>query len=129
GAATDPVARYDLQESVSLAFIAALQTLPSRQRAALLLRDVLGWSARETADALDQSVSATNSAVHRARVALRTSHHRSGITAVPAAGPEDAFARRLLEAYVRAWAADDIDALLATMREDVRLAMPPSPGW
>jgi RNA polymerase sigma-70 factor (ECF subfamily) len=129
GASTDPAARYDLQESVSLAFIAALQVLPPRQRAVLLLRDVLGWSARESADALDQSVSATTSALHRARVALRTSHHRSGISAVPAAAPEDPFARRLLEAYVRAWAADDIDALLATMREDVRLAMPPSPAW
>jgi RNA polymerase sigma-70 factor (ECF subfamily) len=129
GAATDPAARYDLQESVSLAFIAALQVLPPRQRAVLLLRDVLGWSARETADALDQSVSATTSSLHRARVALRSSHHRSGIAAVPAAGPDDPFARRLLEAYVRAWATEDIDALLATMREDVRLEMPPSPAW
>ena len=129
GAATDPAARYDLRESVSLAFIAALQVLQPRQRAVLLLRDVLGWSAREAADALDQSVSATNSALHRARVALRASHHLSGVAAVPAAAPEDPFARRLLVAYVRAWAADDIDALLATMREDVRLAMPPSPAW
>jgi len=129
GAASDPAARYSLQESVSLAFIAALQVLPPRQRAVLLLRDVLGWSAGEAADALDQSVSATNSALHRARVALQATHHRTGSTAVAAAAPEDAFARRLLEAYVRAWAADDIDALLATMREDVRLAMPPSPAW
>jgi RNA polymerase sigma-70 factor (ECF subfamily) len=129
GAASDPAARYDLQESVSLAFIAALQILPPRQRAVLLLRDVLGWSAREAADALDVSVGAANSALHRARVALRASHHRTGITAVPVAAPADPFARRLLEAYVRAWAADDIDALLATMREDVRLAMPPSPAW
>lgn len=129
GAATDPAARYDLRESVSLAFIAALQVLTPRQRAVLLLRDVLGWSAREAADALDQTVGATTSALHRARVALRTSHHRSGLAAIPAAAPEDPFARRLLEAYVRAWAADDIDALLATMREDVRLSMPPSPAW
>jgi RNA polymerase sigma-70 factor, ECF subfamily len=129
GAATDPAARYDLRESVSLAFIAALQLLPPRQRAVLLLRDVLGWSAGEAADALDQTVSATNSALHRARVALRESHHRSGALAVPAVGPEDPFARRLLEAYVRAWADDDIDGLLATMREDVQLSMPPSPAW
>jgi RNA polymerase sigma-70 factor (ECF subfamily) len=129
GAASDPAARYDLRESVSLAFIAALQVLPPRQRAVLLLRDVLGWSAREAADALDQTVSATNSALHRARVALRRTHHRSGALAVPAAGPDDPFAQRLLEAYVRAWADDDIDKLLAIMREDVQLAMPPSPAW
>jgi RNA polymerase sigma-70 factor (ECF subfamily) len=129
GAVSDPAARYDLQESVSLAFIAALQVLPPRQRAVLLLREVLGWSARETADALDQTVSATNSALHRARVALRRTHHRTGALAVPAAGPDDPFAQRLLDAYVRAWAADDIDGLLAIMREDVQLAMPPSPAW
>ena len=129
GAATDPAARYDLRESVSLAFIAALQVLPPRQRAVLLLRDVLGWSARESADALDQSVSATSSALHRARLALKATHHRTGSLAVPAVGPDDPFAQRLLEAYVRAWADDDIEGLLATMREDVQLAMPPSPAW
>jgi RNA polymerase sigma-70 factor (ECF subfamily) len=125
----DPAARYDLRESVSLAFIAALQVLPPRQRAVLLLRDVLGWSAREAADALDQSVGATESALHRARVALKATHHRTGLTAVAALRPDDAFARKLLDAYVRAWATDDVESLLATMREDVRLAMPPSPGW
>jgi RNA polymerase sigma-70 factor (ECF subfamily) len=129
GAASDPAARYDLRESVSLAFIAALQVLPPRQRAVLLLRDVLGWSARETADALDQTVSATNSSLHRARLALRRTHHRTGALAVAAAGPDDPFVQRLLEAYVRAWADDDIDGLLAIMREDVQLAMPPSPAW
>jgi RNA polymerase sigma-70 factor (ECF subfamily) len=128
-AGVDPAARYDLLESVSLAFIAALQVLPPRQRAVLLLRDVLGWSARETADALDLSVGAANSALHRARVALRSTHHRTGPEAVRAGGPREPFAQRLLEAYVRAWAADDVDGLLATMREDVRLSMPPSPGW
>jgi RNA polymerase sigma-70 factor (ECF subfamily) len=129
GAASDPAARYDLRESVSLAFIAALQVLPPRQRAVLLLRDVLGWSARETADALDQTVSATNSSLHRARMALRRTHHRTGPLAVSASGPDEPFAQRLLEAYVRAWANDDIDGLLAIMREDVQLAMPPSPAW
>jgi RNA polymerase sigma-70 factor (ECF subfamily) len=128
-AAADPAARYDLRESVSLAFIAALQVLPPRQRAVLLLRDVLGWSARETAAALDQSVAATNSSLHRARAALRTTHHRTGREAVAAAAPSEPVARRLLDAYVRAWAADDVDGLLETMREDVRLAMPPSPTW
>jgi RNA polymerase sigma-70 factor (ECF subfamily) len=128
-AAADPAARYDLRESVSLAFIAALQVLPPRQRAVLLLRDVLGWSARETAAALDQSVAATNSALHRARTALRVTHHRTGRDAVRAKAPSEPTTRRLLDAYVRAWAADDVDGLLATMREDVRLAMPPSTAW
>jgi RNA polymerase sigma-70 factor (ECF subfamily) len=129
GAAADPAARYDVRESVSLAFIAALQVLPPRQRAVLLLRDVLGWSAREAADALEQSVGATTSALHRARVALRATHHRTGPEAVAASAPTEPVARRLLDAYVRAWAADDVDGLIATMREDVRLAMPPSPTW
>jgi RNA polymerase sigma-70 factor, ECF subfamily len=129
GATHDPAARYDLRESVSLAFIAALQSLPARQRAVLLLRDVLGWHASETAAALAMSVPATNSALHRARAAMRATHHVSGRAAVPDRPPSDAVARRLLDAYIRAWAADDVAGLLATMREDVRLAMPPSPTW
>ena len=129
GAAHDPAARYELRESVSLAFIAALQSLPARQRAVLLLRDVLGWRAAETAAVLEMSVPATHSALHRARVAMRATHHVSGLAAVPDRPPSDAVARRLLDAYVRAWASDDVDGLLATMREDVRLAMPPSPTW
>ena len=129
GPALDPAARYDLRESVSLAFIAALQVLPPRQRAVLLLRDVLAWSARETAEALDMSVPAVNSALHRARTALEATHHRTGRDAVASAAPDDPAVRRLLDAYVRAWQADDVAGLLATMREDVRLAMPPSPSW
>lgn len=125
----DPAVRYDLRESVSLAFIAALQSLPARQRAVLLLRDVLGWAAAEAAAALEMSVPAVNSALHRARTALRTTHHRTGLAAVPDRPPPDEVTRRLLDAYVRAWATDDVSGLLATMREDVRLAMPPSPTW
>jgi RNA polymerase sigma-70 factor, ECF subfamily len=129
GVAHDPAARYDQRESVSLAFIAALQSMPARQRAVLLLRDVLGWQAGESAAPLEMSVSATNSALHRARVAMRETHHVTGIAAVPDRPPSDAVARRLLDSYVRAWASDDVAGLLATMREDVRLAMPPSPTW
>lgn len=129
GPGYDPAARYDLRESVSLAFIAALQVLPARQRAVLLLRDVLAWNARETADALDMSVPAVNSALHRARAALRATHHRTGRDAVPSSAPDDPTARRLLDAYVRAWQADDVAGLVEAMREDVRLAMPPSPSW
>jgi RNA polymerase sigma-70 factor (ECF subfamily) len=129
GVAHDPAARYDQRESVSLAFIAALQSLPARQRAVLLLRDVLGWQSAETAVALEMSVPAANSALHRARVAMRETHHVTGVAAVPDRPPSDAVARRLLDSYVRAWASDDVAGLLATMREDVRLAMPPSPTW
>jgi RNA polymerase sigma-70 factor (ECF subfamily) len=125
----DPAARYDRRESVSLAFIAALQSLPARQRAVLLLRDVLGWHAAEAASTLEMSIPAVNSALHRARTAMRTTHHRTGLAAVPDRPPSDAVARRLLDAYIRAWSTDDVGGLLATMREDVRLAMPPSPTW
>jgi RNA polymerase sigma-70 factor (ECF subfamily) len=129
GAEHDPAARYALRESVSLAFIAALHALPARPRAVILLRDVLAWSARETADALGMSVAAANSALHRARTALRATHHRSGVDAVVSRPPDDPATRRLLAAYLRAWESDDVPGLLATMREDVRLAMPPSPSW
>lgn len=125
----DPAARYDRRESVSLAFIAALQTLPARQRAVLLLRDVLGWAASETASTLEMSVPAVNSALHRARSSMRSTHHRTGAAAVSDRRPSDAVTRRLLDAYVKAWSTDDVGGLLATMREDVRLAMPPSPTW
>jgi RNA polymerase sigma-70 factor, ECF subfamily len=128
-AEADPAARYDLRESVSLAFIAALQALPARQRAVLLLRDVLGWQATEAAATLEMSVPAVNSTLHRARTVMRSTHHRTGLAAVPDRPPGNAVARHLLDAYVRAWSTDDVDGLLATMREDVRLAMPPSPTW
>jgi RNA polymerase sigma-70 factor (ECF subfamily) len=129
GADHDPAARYALRESVSLAFIAALQVLPARQRAVLLLRDVLAWNARETAEALGMTIAAANSALHRARSAMRMTHHRTGVDAVDSRPPDDPIVRRLLDAYLRAWEADDVRGLVATMREDVRLAMPPSPSW
>ncbi len=128
-AALDPAARYSLRESVSLAFLAALQALPPRQRAVLILRDVLAWSAPEVAGLLEMSVGAVTSALHRARGTLRRSHHRTGIDAMVGARPDDPRVRRLLEAYVRAWETDDVDGLVATLRHDVRLAMPPSPSW
>ncbi len=127
--AHDPAVRYSLRESVSLAFLAALQTLPARQRAVLILRDVLGWTAPEVATALETTEGSVNSLLHRARTAMRASHHAGGIEAMPSREPDDPALRRLLEAYMRAWEADDIDALVATLKEDVRLAMPPSPSW
>jgi len=117
----DPQAQYELRESVALAFVAALQVLSPPQRAALLLRDVVGLSADETADALEQSVSATNSALHRARVAIEDSSVRRE-PATPAHG-------ELLARYVRALEQHDIDAMLALVHEDMHTTMPPSPTW
>ena len=125
--ALDPAAAYSSAESVKLAFIAALQTLPARQRAVLILRDVLAWSAAETADALDMSLGAANSALHRARQTVAA----EGSQRDPVAQQdlEDPKIIRLLDAYMRAWQHDDIDGLVATLQADVRMAMPPSVSW
>jgi RNA polymerase sigma-70 factor (ECF subfamily) len=120
-----PAAEYTLKESVALAFVAALQVLTPPQRAVLLLRDVVGLSAAETAEALACSVSSANSTLHRARVALE---ERVG----PRAGwsPEvGAVDRALLERYVRAWEKGDLAAIIALLHADVTLSMPPSPTW
>jgi RNA polymerase sigma-70 factor (ECF subfamily) len=121
-----PEARYDRRESVELAFLAALQHLPPRQRAALLLRDVLAWSAAETASLLGASVPAVNSALQRARATLsqrlpaRDDTSRQGLPAAE---------RDLLARYVRAWEAGDLTALVTLLREDAVLMMPPVPEW
>lgn len=122
----DPASAYTVKESVALAFVAALQVLTPSQRAVLLLRDVVGLSAEETARALETTVSAANSALHRAREALETRvGPRSGWS--PDAGaPVD---RALLERYVRVWETSDLDAILALLHEDVTISMPPHPTW
>jgi RNA polymerase sigma-70 factor (ECF subfamily) len=114
----EPAAVVARRDSVALAFIAALQTLPATQRAVLILRDVLAWSASEVADLLDTSVAAVNSALQRARARLADG--------VPTpAGSVDPAERRVLDAFLRAWHARDIPALAALLRDDVTLAMPP----
>ena len=120
-----PASQYTMKESVALAFVAALQVLTPPQRAVLLLRDVVGLSAAETAEALACSVSSANSTLHRARVALE---QRVGPRAgwSPEAGPVD---RALLERYVRAWEKGNLDAIIAVLHDDVTLSMPPSPTW
>jgi RNA polymerase sigma-70 factor (ECF subfamily) len=112
-----PEARYDSHESVSLAFLTVLQVLPPRQRAVLLLRDVLTLRAAEVAALLEMSVAAVNSALQRARATLRSS----------AATSERPAPRMLLERYVRAWEAADVTGLVALLREDAVLTMPPKP--
>lgn len=117
----DPEARYSERESVALAFVAALQTLPARQRAILLLRDVLGFSAAETAELLEVTTAAVNSALQRARQSVQTR------TAVPDR-PSDEH-RRLLERFIRAWESGDPAAVVALLRDDAVFSMPPLPLW
>jgi RNA polymerase sigma-70 factor (ECF subfamily) len=125
--AVNPEAHYDARESVTLAFLATLQTLPGRQRAALILRDVLGWRASEVADLLGMSVAAVNSALRRARVSMKgykTDRKSSG--AAPADSEHTA---ALLSRYVDAWQAADAAGLVALLREDALITMPPLPLW
>jgi RNA polymerase sigma-70 factor, ECF subfamily len=116
------------RETIELAFIAAIQHLPPRQRAAFILRDVVGWSAKETAALMDTSVASANSALQRARATLRTQlgeQRTEWGRGSEASAEERELVRRYLEAHERG----DIDALAALLREDVRLAMPPHPTW
>ena len=123
-----PEARYTAREGVALAFIAALQSLPPRQRAVLILRDVLDWQASEVAQILDLTVSAVNSALHRARVTLNKHYHGKGSDAVSVASIEDTL-RPILDRYVQAWESADVEGLIALLKEDATLSMPPSPTW
>ncbi|MBV9329160.1 MAG: sigma-70 family RNA polymerase sigma factor [Chloroflexi bacterium] len=121
-----PEALYELRESVQLAFVAAIQQLPARQRAVLLLRDVLGWSAIETARLLDTSVASVNSALQRARATLeRIGGAREQLS--PTATDERQ--RELLERYLETWEASDMDGFAALLKEDAILRMPPWIEW
>jgi RNA polymerase sigma-70 factor, ECF subfamily len=123
-----PDARYEQREGVELAFIAALQHLPPRQRAVLLLRDVLGFSAREVADSLETTVGSVSGALHRARKALDARlPERSQQATLRALG--DDRLRELVEAYVDAWERGDLEAIVAMLVEDATFAMPPVPLW
>ncbi|MBK9746060.1 MAG: sigma-70 family RNA polymerase sigma factor [Chloroflexi bacterium] len=112
------------RESVSLAFMAALHVLPPRQRAVLILSDVLDWSAAEIATLLDTTVSAVKSALHRARASLDAAHPD-----VPAPRPDDFLLQTQLAAYVQAWETADVDALITLLRDDATFSMPPIPSW
>ena len=118
----DPAAIVEHRESVALAFITALQRLPARQRAALILRDVLAWNASEVAALLDSSIPAVNSALQRARATLSSAPPADSATAHRTLGSHE---RQLLDRFVDAWQRCDIDALAALLREDVILSMPP----
>lgn len=118
-----PEARYEVRESITLAFIAALQKLPGRQRAVLLLCDVMGWNSTEAAEILDMTIATVNSALQRARQTLRQTDRKT----IPARLNEQLSA--LLAQYVAAWETADSAALIAVLREDVALTMPPLPVW
>jgi RNA polymerase sigma-70 factor, ECF subfamily len=122
--AAGPDARYELRESVRLAFVAAIQQLPPRQRAVLLLADVMGWSAIEVASVLDASVASVNSALQRARAKLATIDRD-----VRQAPITDEHQRSLLERYVQAWESADLERFVALLKEDAVYAMPPWREW
>jgi RNA polymerase sigma-70 factor, ECF subfamily len=124
--APNPEARYTSREAVQLAFVAAIQELPPRQRAALLLCDVLGWTAAEATTLLGGSTASINSALQRARDTLAKCYPE-GRPAVP---PRPSAAQqRLLDRYLRAWERRDLDGFVALLKEDATYTMPPTPQW
>lgn len=124
----EPETRYLRRESVTLAFLVALQALPARQRAILLLREVLDWHASEVAELLDMSVTAVESALGRARATLREHYHPQGSEAI-ALAPIDPAMQAILRRYIAAWEEANIPELVALLREDATLSMPPFPRW
>jgi RNA polymerase sigma-70 factor (TIGR02960 family) len=121
-----PEARYEQTEAISLAFVTALQVLPARQRAVLILREVLGYRAAEVADMLDSTVESVNSALKRARTSLQRRLQPTGENAAPPA-PDSPAEKALLEKFVRAYQSGDVDALVALLTADVSVSMPPIP--
>ena len=124
----DELLRYEDREGVELAYVAALQLLPPNQRAALLLREVLGFSAREVAEMLETSVASVNSALQRARAKLaRELPARSQQATLRALGDERS--RELVGRFVDAWNRADVAAIVAMLTEDASFSMPPLPTW
>jgi RNA polymerase sigma-70 factor, ECF subfamily len=121
----DPLARAAERDSVRLALIAAMQLLPPRQRAVLLLRDVLQFSAAETAAQLDMSATAVNSSLQRARAALSQAAPQEDTLR----GPDDRATRETIERYIRAFEAADVDTLVTLLTDDAVMEMPPVPLW
>lgn len=119
-----PDARYEQRDSVQLAFVAALQHLPGNQRAALLLFEVLGFSAAEIADWMDTSVASVNSALQRARESVA-----ARVPPLEHQPPGDADVRRVVTAYASALERGDVDLLLSLLTQDVSWSMPPLPHW
>ncbi|MBV9756772.1 MAG: sigma-70 family RNA polymerase sigma factor [Alphaproteobacteria bacterium] len=124
--APNPEARYTSREAVQLAFVAAIQQLPPRQRAALLLCDVLGWASAEAATLLGGSTASINSALQRARETLAKRYPAGRPTA---AQRPSAAQQRLLDRYLQAWEGQDLDGFVALLKEDAIYTMPPWQQW
>lgn len=124
--APGPEAVIEAREAISLAFVTALQLLPPRQRAVLILRDVLGYRASEVAAILDITQESVTSALKRARATLAAPPGPAGRPAPPPA-PESALERRLVERFVDAFGAHDVDAIVALLTQDAWVKMPPMP--
>jgi RNA polymerase sigma-70 factor (ECF subfamily) len=124
GTSGNPEARYEAKEAISLAFVTALQLLPPRQRAVLVLRDVLAYSAREVADILDTTEHAVNSALKRARTTITQEMPQSDAPAPPMGSRAE---QELLGKLTQAFESGDVPGLVALMTEDVWLRMPPVP--
>lgn len=128
GEDTDPASILESRQAVGLAFLCAMQCLPARQRAVLILREVLQWSALEVADLLQTTVPAVNSALQRARSAIdevRASNH-AGVDRLE---PISQDVKNTLARYINAWEAADIDSLVSLLKDDATFSMPPSPTW
>src|SRR5438128_4005124 len=123
-----PEARYEQREGVELAFIAALQHLPPNQRAVLILREVLGFSAKEVAESLDTTVASVNSALQRARAAVDERVPEQSQQATLRSLGDDGV-RDLVERYVDAWERNDVEAFASMLAEDATFAMPPLASW
>ena len=124
--APNPEARYTSREAVQLAFVSVIQQLPPRQRAALMLCDVLGWAASEASGLLGGSTASINSALQRARETLAK---RYPVGRPPVASRPDATQQKLLGRYLQAWEGHDLDCFVALLREDATAVMPPWPQW
>ena len=123
-----PDARYEQREAVELAFIAALQHLPATQRAVLILREVLGFSANEVAETLETSTASVNSALQRARKAVDERTPEQSQQATLRSLGDDGV-REVVQGYVDAWDRGDIDAVVAMLSDDACFSMPPAPSW
>ena len=126
GVPLGPEARYEQTESISLAFVTALQLLPPRQLAVLVLRDVLGFHAKEVADMLDSSVESVTSALKRARASLQRPRSAAD-EREPAPAVDSPSEQALVAEFVRAYESADLDAIVALLTDDVFVSMPPMP--
>jgi RNA polymerase sigma-70 factor, ECF subfamily len=124
----NPEAKYSLKESVKLAFLASLHLLPSRQRAALILFDVLDWQTAEVAEALGQTVPSVKSALHRARATLRQHYPEIQHKNIQDQLAGEALQSRL-NSYMKAWETADVGRLVALLKDDCTFSMPPIPSW